>query len=186
VTHVRLGIPAKTPQTPVYIGCHSSIDSIDTRVSTSTPSLTDFPTPMIGNLHMSPCRRYTVPTSPTLPYASLRRDRRARTEQIPLVACRTSFTMPSSTKLVVTGSLERFPLGKSNFRDIRGLPGLAYFDKTEYIPKLENRTDVQLFCRPGGFGKSLTVTMLRCFHGFQFRKHYDKIFKVCGCGMLLG
>jgi hypothetical protein len=77
------------------------------------------------------------------------------------------------------GELTRFPLSKSDFSKVRRLPGFAYFDKTEYISVLENGTDVQLLCRPRRFGKSLTVTMLRYFHGFQFRKQYDKLFKVC-------
>jgi hypothetical protein len=85
---------------------------------------------------------------------------------------------------VISGELEKFPLSKSNFSEIRRRPGVAYFDKTEYIAELENGTDVQLLCRPRRFGKTLTVTMLRCFHGFQFRNQYDKLFKVCG--MLFG
>jgi Predicted AAA-ATPase len=85
-----------------------------------------------------------------------------------------------SSKLVVSGELGQFPLSRSNFSEIRRQPGVAYFDKTEYIAELENGTDVQLLCRPRRFGKSLTVTMLRCFHGFQFRNQYDQLFKVCG------
>ena len=38
---------------------------------------------------------------------------------------------------MVSGELERFSLGFSDFSNIRRLPGLAYFDKTEYIPVLE-------------------------------------------------
>jgi hypothetical protein len=88
-----------------------------------------------------------------------------------------------SSKLVVSGELKKFPLSKTDFIDVRG-HGVAYFDKTEYIAKLEDGTDVQLLCRPRRFGKTLTVTMLRCFHGFQFRNQYDQLFKVCG--MLFG
>jgi hypothetical protein len=86
---------------------------------------------------------------------------------------------------VVSGELERFPLGVSDFSDIRRLPGLAYFDKTEYIPVIEDGSVSQLVCRPRRFGKSLTVSMLQYFHGFQFRNQYDQLFKVCGCRMLL-
>jgi hypothetical protein len=148
--------------------------------------LHSFNMPTSSNLYRSLCRRCSVPTSPTLPHTSLRRHCHARIDRIPFVACRTSFTTPSSSKLMVSGELKRFPLSKTNFSEIRELPGLAYFDKTEYISKLQNGTDIQLFCRPRRFGKSLTITMLRCFHGFQFRKQYDKLFKVCGYGMLLG
>jgi hypothetical protein len=122
----------------------------------------------IGNLHMSLHRRCAVPTSPTLPHTSLRRHRRARIERVPLVACRTSFTTPSSSTLVVSGELEKFPLTISDFSEIRQ-PGLAYFDRTKYIPELQKMANVQLVCRPRRFRKSLTILMLRYFHGFQFR-----------------
>jgi hypothetical protein len=142
--------------------------------------------PMIGNQLMSLCRRCAVPTSPTLRFSShtsLLPHRHARIERIPLVACRTRSTAPSpspsSSKLVVSGELEKFPLGLSDFSKIRQLPGLAYFDKTEYIPVLEKGSAVQLVCRPRRFGKSLTVSMLQHFHGFQFRNEYDQLFKVC-------
>ena len=135
--------------------------------------------PTVGNLL---CRR-CVPTSPTLPYNSLRRHRHARIERIPLVAYRTSFTTPSSSTLVVSGELEKFPLSISDFSEIRQ-PGLAYFDKTKYISELQKMANVQLVCCPRRFGKSLTVTMLRYFHGFQFRDQYDELFKVCGCGII--
>lgn len=78
---------------------------------------------------------------------------------------------------MVSGELKEFPLGMSDFREIRQLPGRAYFDKTEYIPELEQGGRVKLVCRPRRFGKSLTVTMLRYFHGFQFRDQYDELFK---------
>jgi Predicted AAA-ATPase len=86
---------------------------------------------------------------------------------------------------VVSGELEKFPLAISNFSEIRQ-PGLAYFDRTKYILELQKMTNVQLVCRPRRFGKSLTVSMLRYFHDFQFRNQYDEIFKVCGYGMLSG
>jgi hypothetical protein len=86
---------------------------------------------------------------------------------------------------VVSGKLENFPVNVADFSDIRQ-PGLAYFDKTKYILKLQKMApNVQLVCRPRRFGKSLTVSMLQYFHGFQFRGQYDKLFKVCGYGMLL-
>jgi hypothetical protein len=185
------GVGVRIPYQPHPLLIHASPStsiSLSSSTASSLPFLSllySFNMPIISNLHMSLCRRCAVPTSPPLPYASLRRHRHARIERIPLVACRTSFTTPSSTKLVVSGELKSFPLSKSNFSDIRGLPGSAYFDKTEYISKLQGGTDVQLFCRPTRFGKSLTVTMLRNFHGFQFRKQYDKLFKVCGCGLFL-
>ncbi|KIX02281.1 uncharacterized protein Z518_08220 [Rhinocladiella mackenziei CBS 650.93] len=47
----------------------------------------------------------------------------------------------------------------------------------EYIPELEEGEKIKLVCRPRRFGKSLTVAMLRYFHGFQFRESYDGLFK---------
>ena len=138
--------------------------------------------PTIGNLHTSLRRLCAIPTSLTLRFSSrtsLCPHHHARIEGIPLVVSRTSSTASSSSKLVVSGKLEKFPLGKSDFSEIRERPGMAYFDKTEYIPQLEKGTDVQLVCRPRRFGKSLTITTLRYFHGFQFRNLYDKLFKVC-------
>ena len=127
----------------------------------------------IRNLDL--CRRCTVPTSLPLPHASLRR-------RHDLEPYRTFTTRPNS-KLVVSGELEKFDSSISNFDEIRK-PGLAYFDKTEYIPVLEKGTQTQLVCRPRGFGKSLTVSMLRYFHGFQFHNRYDELFKVCGMFLL--
>ena len=145
--------------------------------------LHSFAMPTIGNLHISLSRRCAVPTSPTLRFAPLLPRCHAR---IPLVVSRPSSTTPSSSTLTVSGELETFPLGISDFKKIRQ-PGLAYFDRTKYIPELQTKaTDVQLICRPRRFGKSLTVTMLRYFHGFQFRDQYDELFKVCGYGMFSG
>src|SRR5271156_6491654 len=62
-----------------------------------------------------------------------------------------SLKSPSS-KLVAFGDMERFPLSETEFTDIRLQPGLAYFDKTEYIAELENGAGVQLLCRPRRFG----------------------------------
>ena len=86
---------------------------------------------------------------------------------------------------MVSGELKGFSLGMSNFRKIREVPGGAYFDKTGYIPELEQGARVKLVCRPRRFGKSLTVNMLRYFHGFQFRNLYEELFKVCRCGNAL-
>jgi Predicted AAA-ATPase len=117
---------------------------------------------------MSPAFRFT----PLLSHSHTR---------IPVL--RSSSNSRPSSKLVVSGQLEKFPLGYSDFCEVRQLPGLAYFDKTEYIPVLERGSKVQLVCRPRRFGKSLTVSMLRYFHGFEFRSLYNQLFKVCGCGI---
>ncbi|KIX00687.1 uncharacterized protein Z518_09752 [Rhinocladiella mackenziei CBS 650.93] len=128
-------------------------------------------------------RRCVVPTSPVLPLASLfhchsRIPRRYA--RIPLLISRLSSTSLSNSKLALSGELTSFPLGRSDFGEIRQLPGTAYFDKTEYIPVLAGGPAVQLVCRPRRFGKSLTISMLRYFHGFQFRGKYHELFQVCG------
>jgi Predicted AAA-ATPase len=127
-----------------------------------------------------------IPTSPTLrisPHTSLHVRHDVRVEQVALVVSRTYSTTPSSSKLVVSGELNEFPLGVSNFRDIREIPGLAYFDKTGYIPLITRGPPVKLFCRPRRFGKSLTISMLQYFHGVEFRDQYYQLFKVRGYEM---
>ena len=145
--------------------------------------------PTIGNLRTSLRRLCVIPTSRTLriipPQIPLRPYHHARIKHVPLVVTRASSTATSSSKLVVSGELEAFPLGISNFREIRKLPGMAYFDKTKYIPVIAKGTRAQLICRPRRFGKSLTITTLRYFHGFEYRDQYDKLFKVCGREMPL-
>ena len=118
------------------------------------------------------------------PHTSIDIRHYARVQQVALVIFRTYSTAPSSSKLVVSGELDNFPLGLSNFRKIREFPGLAYFDKTSYIPVIARGPAVQLFCRPRRFGKSLTISMLRYFHGVEFRNQYDQLFKVRGHEML--
>jgi hypothetical protein len=139
--------------------------------------------PTISNMHINLCKRCAVPTRPTLRFTPLLP--RYHTRISPVVS-RPSSTTPSSSTLVVSGELEKFPLSISDFSQIRQ-PGLAYFDKTKYITELQTKgANFHLICRPSRFGKSLTVTMLRYFHGFQFRNQYDQLFKVYGCGMLSG
>jgi Predicted AAA-ATPase len=173
-THQHQRAASHSPSTSISLYSSTGTYFLCSCFSVGLPHSSYMPT--VGNLHISLRRRFAIPTSPTLLYASLRRYRYAR---IPLVAYRTSFAMSSSSKLLLSGKLKRFPFSISNFSEIHE-PGVVYFDKTEYIAELENGTDVQLLCRPRRFGKSLTVTMLRCFHGFQFRNQYDQLFKVCG------
>jgi hypothetical protein len=123
-----------------------------------------------------------IPTSPSL--RALHKRYHGRIQQAALVVSRTYSTAPSSSELVVSGELSKFPLGVSNFRDIRKFPGLAYFDKTNYISVIAKGPEVQLVCRPRRFGKSLTISMLRSFHGVEFRDEYDQLFKVHWSKML--
>jgi hypothetical protein len=132
----------------------------------------------VGSLSIGLYRRCTVLMSLSLSNASLRW-RHALRMQIPLAPYCTSSTTQSNSKLVVSGKPERFITGISDFGKIRTLNS-PYFDKTQYIPMLEESSDVQLLCRPRRFGKSLTISMLRYFYGVEFRSKYDELFKVCG------
>ncbi|KIX07675.1 uncharacterized protein Z518_02329 [Rhinocladiella mackenziei CBS 650.93] len=130
---------------------------------------------MIGSRRVDLFRRCTRLTNPSLHFPQACPPLPRPYSRIPLVVTRPSSTSPPN--LVVSGKLRKFPVGVSDFSRIRKLPGRAYFDKTGYISELEEGAGVQLVCRPRRFGKSLTVTTLRYFHGFQFRDQYDKLFK---------
>jgi len=57
----------------------------------------------------------------------------------------------------------RLPLGQSDFRALRE-QGLAYVDKTAFIAEvIEASAQVLLLTRPRRFGKTLNLSMLRCF-----------------------
>ncbi|KAA8898825.1 hypothetical protein FN846DRAFT_961772 [Sphaerosporella brunnea] len=72
----------------------------------------------------------------------------------------------------------RFPArgGVSDFAALRE-GAYCFVDKTGYIPLLSGKKErVKLLCRPRGFGKSLTLSMLRYFHGFEHRCRYERLF----------
>ena len=55
------------------------------------------------------------------------------------------------------------PVGIENFEEIRS-NGYYYIDKTKLIEQLlDNRGKVNLFTRPRRFGKTLNMSMLKCF-----------------------
>ena len=57
----------------------------------------------------------------------------------------------------------KLPVGIENFREIRE-NGFYYIDKTKLIEQLlEQWGKVSLFTRPRRFGKTLNMSMLRCF-----------------------
>ena len=57
----------------------------------------------------------------------------------------------------------KLPVGIDNFKKLR-TAGFYYVDKTELIKELlENWGDVNLFTRPRRFGKSLNMSMMKCF-----------------------
>lgn len=58
---------------------------------------------------------------------------------------------------------QKLPIGIENFQEIR-TQGFYYIDKTGLIKELlENPGKVTLFTRPRRFGKSLNMSMLKCF-----------------------
>lgn len=59
--------------------------------------------------------------------------------------------------------LLKLPIGIENFEKIRS-EGFYYADKTKLIEQLLGQWgEVNLFTRPRRFGKSLSMSMLRCF-----------------------
>ena len=75
---------------------------------------------------------------------------------------------------------KKLPIGIENFEEIR-TKGFYYVDKTGLIRELlENWGKVTLFTRPRRFGKTLNMSMLKCFfelggredifEGLAFRK----------------
>ena len=86
---------------------------------------------------------------------------------------------PQRSKLVVPEGSYRFPLGAGSFKGFHDK--LIYIDKTQFIVPL-SRFTATLLCRPRRFGKTLTVSMLHCFHGVEYLDKHDKLFGVCGRG----
>ena len=59
--------------------------------------------------------------------------------------------------------LKKIPVGIEDFREIRTRDAY-YIDKTRLIEQLiENWSKVNLFTRPRRFGKTLNMSMLKCF-----------------------
>ena len=57
----------------------------------------------------------------------------------------------------------KLPVGIENFEEIRS-DGYYYVDKTKLIEQLlQNWGEVSLFTRPRRFGKTLNMSMLKCF-----------------------
>lgn len=62
-------------------------------------------------------------------------------------------------------------IGYQDFGDLRK-ENVFYIDKTYFIKEWwENRDVVTLITRPRRFGKTLTMSMLKCFFSVQYAKH---------------
>ena len=78
------------------------------------------------------------------------------------------------------GGILRFPTGSAgDFSRLRMTKGAAYFDRTKFISIVEQTSSLaMLFLRPRGFGKSLNLSMLECFHDVNQKGKYALLFKV--------
>ncbi len=70
----------------------------------------------------------------------------------------------------------KLPVGIEDFKEIRR-QGFYYIDKTKLIEQLlDNWGKVNLFTRPRRFGKTLNMSMLRCFLKLEQIRHCLKAF----------
>ncbi|KAF8433983.1 AAA-ATPase-like domain-containing protein [Terfezia claveryi] len=81
------------------------------------------------------------------------------------------------SSLIINGELKYFQSSSTAFFGLVQAEGQAYFDRTRYISKLHELDDFILFCRPRGFGKSLTVSMLEHFYGLQYADEHQSLYK---------
>ena len=67
------------------------------------------------------------------------------------------------------------PYGISDFEDLRA-KNRYYADKTMYIPLLERAGDFLFLIRPRRFGKSIFLSMLRCYYDIAKQDEFDRLF----------
>ena len=78
------------------------------------------------------------------------------------------------------------PDAERDFCDLRITTSYYKYDRTKYISILESvGSDVLLFLRPPGFGKTLTLSMLEYFHDVRRQHLYKVLFEVCGSYRIL-
>ena len=67
-------------------------------------------------------------------------------------------------------------VGESNFRTL--IEGqIFYQDRTQYIKILEDfKTKYLVYLRPRRFGKSLFLSTLRHYYGFQYKNDFEQLF----------
>jgi hypothetical protein len=88
-------------------------------------------------------------------------------------------TRVGNSSMRINGELGFFQSGlDEDFSKLLWREGQAYFDRTGYIFKLHKLSTSILFCRPRRFGKSLTVSMLKHFHGLQYADEHQSLYKV--------
>jgi Predicted AAA-ATPase/PD-(D/E)XK nuclease superfamily len=70
----------------------------------------------------------------------------------------------------------KIPYGKSDYKNLIE-EGYFYQDRTEYIEALENHGPSYLiYLRPRRFGKSLLISTLQYYYGFQYKADFEKLF----------
>lgn len=84
----------------------------------------------------------------------------------------------SDSTLITNGRPLHFQSRTMPFQELLKRQDQVYFDRTHYISKLEDLHTAILFCRPRRFGKSLTISMLQHFHGLQFAREHQSLYKV--------
>ena len=82
---------------------------------------------------------------------------------------------PKTTEEPIAMSIPHtIPYGISSFSELRQSNGY-FVDRTHLIPVLE-QLRYQLFLRPRRFGKSLLLSMLRCYYDVRLADRFDDLF----------
>ena len=72
--------------------------------------------------------------------------------------------------------MKKIPIGIEDFKEIR-TENYYYIDKTKFIEEILNDgAKVKLFCRPGRFGKTLNMSMLKTFFDIKEAEENRKLF----------
>lgn len=74
-----------------------------------------------------------------------------------------------------TKPIKRLPYGVSNYRQVVE-ENLYFVDKTMYLDKLEEAGHFLFVVRPRRFGKSLLVSMMRCYYDINRADDFDTLF----------
>ena len=69
----------------------------------------------------------------------------------------------------------KIPYGVSDFKRLRS-EGYYFVDKSAYIRTLELCGSFLFFVRPRRFGKSLFLSMLRCYYDLAEQENFDALF----------
>ena len=74
-----------------------------------------------------------------------------------------------------TQTVKQLPLGIADFGRIM-LENYYYADKTMFIPRLEMASSYLFLVRPRRFGKSLLLSMLKCYYDVNLKDRFDEYF----------